>query len=34
MFALETLASSRIMVATTAELPRIAASVRQKMGLQ
>jgi len=34
MFALETLASCQIMVATTAELPRIAASVRQKMGLQ
>ncbi len=34
MFALETLSASRIMVATTAELPRIAASVRQKMGLQ
>ncbi len=34
MFALETLSSSRIMVAATSELPRIAASVRQKMGLQ
>jgi hypothetical protein len=34
MFALETLAASRIMVATTAELPRIALSVRQQMGLQ
>jgi hypothetical protein len=34
MFALETLSASQIMVATTAELPRIAASVRQKMGLQ
>jgi hypothetical protein len=34
MFALETLAASRIMVATTAELPRIGASVRQQMGLQ
>ena len=33
-FALETLASSQIMVASTAELPRIAFSVRQKMGLQ
>jgi hypothetical protein len=33
-FALETLSASRIMVATTAELPRIAESVRQKMGLQ
>jgi len=34
MFALETLEASRIMVATTADLPRIAESVRQKMGLQ
>ena len=34
MFALETLTASRIMVATTAELPRIALSVRQQMGLQ
>ncbi|PSH05005.1 MAG: DUF3037 domain-containing protein [Acidobacteria bacterium] len=34
MFALETLSASRIMVATMAELPRIAESVRQKMGLQ
>lgn len=34
MFALETLAASQIMVATTAEMPRIAASVRQNMGLQ
>ena len=34
MFALETLAACRIMVATTAELPRIVASVRQKMGLE
>jgi hypothetical protein len=33
-FALETLTGSGIMVATTAELPRIAESVRQKMGLQ
>jgi hypothetical protein len=34
MFALETLTASGIMVAATAELPRIAFSVRQKMGLQ
>jgi hypothetical protein len=34
MFALETLTASRIMVATTAEMPRIALSVRQQMGLQ
>jgi hypothetical protein len=34
MFALQTLSNSGIMVATTAELPRIAASVRQQMGLQ
>jgi hypothetical protein len=34
MFALETLSASKIMVATTADLPRIATSVRQKMGLQ
>jgi hypothetical protein len=34
MFALDTLAASQIMVATTAELPRIALSVRQQMGLQ
>jgi hypothetical protein len=34
MFALETLAASRILVATTAEMPRIAESVRQNMGLQ
>ena len=34
MFALETLKASGIIVATTAELPRIAFSVRQKMGLQ
>jgi Protein of unknown function (DUF3037) len=34
LFALETLAASGIMAATMAELPRIAASVRQKMGLQ
>jgi hypothetical protein len=34
MFALETLTASGIMAATTAELPRIAFSVRQKMGLQ
>jgi hypothetical protein len=33
-FALETLSAAKIMVATTAELPRIAESVRQKMGLQ
>jgi hypothetical protein len=34
MFALETLTASKIVVATTAELPRIAFSVRQQMGLQ
>jgi len=34
MFALETLTESGILAATTAELPRIALSVRQKMGLQ
>ena len=34
VFALETLTASGIMAATTAELPRIAFSVRQKMGLQ
>jgi hypothetical protein len=34
MFALETLTGSGIIAATTAELPRIAMSVRQKMGLQ
>jgi len=34
MFALETLSASQIMVATTADLPRIAESVRQRMGLQ
>lgn len=34
MFALETLSSVGIMTASTAELPRIALSVRQKMGLQ
>jgi len=33
MFALETLSASGIIVAATAELPRIAASVRQQMGL-
>ncbi|HEX9198348.1 MAG TPA: DUF3037 domain-containing protein [Acidobacteriaceae bacterium] len=33
MFALETLSASRIMVATTADLPRIGLSIRQKMGL-
>jgi hypothetical protein len=33
-FALETLSDSGIMAATTADLPRIALSVRQKMGLQ
>jgi hypothetical protein len=34
MFALETLRASEIVIATTAELPRIALSVRQQMGLQ
>ncbi len=34
MFALETLAASRIVVATAAEMPRIAESVRARMGLQ
>jgi len=34
MFALETLRASNIVVATTAELPRIGLSVRQQMGLQ
>jgi len=34
MFALETLTESGIVTATTADLPRIALSVRQKMGLQ
>jgi len=34
MFAMETLLAAKIMVTTTAELPRVAESVRQKMGLQ
>jgi hypothetical protein len=34
MFALETLRASNIVVATTADLPRIGLSVRQQMGLQ
>jgi len=34
MFALETLRASNIVVATTAELPRIGLSVRQQMGLR
>ena len=34
MFALETLRESRITVATVAEMPRIALSVRQQMGVQ